>query len=257
MDGLCIFLLALFGAVSFSQDQISSSVLEVTVRPGDNITLYCDCKLSTGVYIVWYRNCSHENQPTLVLKTIDKSRIAGSNIKNVLRPFPHFEFLRNSSSETYDLLIMNFTDSVEGLYYCGTEKIKVEKKDIITPRDIYTYGNVITRIICGNSSDPQHLEPQHQDCNLCWTLLFTLCPAFAVLSSLLSSLVVHQLFQKKARKPQVDPIRPGQPGPNQDDEVCYAALEIRQASQRPKRKNTQSSDFSTYSAINASRMERS
>ncbi len=55
--------------VSCSHDWISGSVLEVTIRPGDNITLYCDCKASTGEYMVWYRNCSHENQPSLVLKS--------------------------------------------------------------------------------------------------------------------------------------------------------------------------------------------
>ncbi|XP_022614286.1 uncharacterized protein LOC111231465 isoform X2 [Seriola dumerili] len=242
MDGLRVFLVVLFGAVSFSQDQIPKPVSEVTVRPGGNITLYCDCKISTGVYIVWYRNCSHENQPTLVLKTMGYS--------------VPFEFLKNHSSESYDLLIRNITDSDEGLYYCGTQQTKVEDKELITSKYIYNYGNVATRIICDNTSEPQH-HKTHQDCNLCWVLLFTLCPAFAVLSSLLSSLVVHQLFQKKARESQVDQIRPdtrGQTRLNQDEDMCYAALEIRQASQRPKTKKMQSSDFSTYSAINTSRV---
>ncbi|GLD66409.1 uncharacterized protein AKAME5_001780300 [Lates japonicus] len=84
----------------------------------------------------------------------------------------------------------------------------------------------------------------------------TLKIVFAVLSSLLTSLVVYQLCQKKAEQPQVDWERldtRGQRRLNQDEDVCYAALEIRQPSQRPKKKK-QSSDFSTYSAINTSRV---
>lgn len=41
---------------------------------------------------------------------------------------------------------------------------------------------------------PHHLTPQ--DCSVCWMLLFSLCPAFAVLSSLLSSLLVCHLCRK-------------------------------------------------------------
>lgn len=41
---------------------------------------------------------------------------------------------------------------------------------------------------------------------------------------------------------------------SQGEDVCYAALEIRRASLRPKKKKTHSSDFSTYSSINTSRL---
>ncbi|XP_040891220.1 uncharacterized protein LOC121180130 [Toxotes jaculatrix] len=244
MDGQFIFLVILLGVASCSQDQTSQSVLEVTVTPGDNITLYCDCKSSTGVYIVWYRNCSHENQPTLVLQTI-------SFLKETDPLSSKFQLLRNSSTESYDLLIMNITDSDEGLYYCGTEERKVDQGEYITLRNIYSYGNVTTRIKCDSS---ETLQP---DPDLCWMLLLTLCPASALLSSLLSSLVVYQLCQKKAKKSRVHQERPDdqcQTGLNQDQDVCYAALEIRQASQRPKKQKTKSSDYSTYSAINTSRM---
>ncbi|GAA6214672.1 uncharacterized protein LOC108896454 [Lates japonicus] len=227
MDELRIFLVILSGVVSCSQDQTSQSVLEVTIRPGDNITLYCDCKLSTGVYIVWYRNCSHENQPTLVLKT--RLEPKEGITYDPLRFFPRFKFFRNFSSDSYDLLITNITYLDEGLYYCGTKQTKVEEDKLITPRDIYSYGNVTTRILL----------------------------VFAVLSSLLTSLVVYQLCQKKAEQPQVDQERldtRGQRRLNQDEDVCYAALEIRQPSQRPKKKKSKSSDFSTYSAINSSRV---
>ncbi|XP_044045970.1 uncharacterized protein LOC122873385 isoform X2 [Siniperca chuatsi] len=248
MDWLHIFLVVLLGVVSCSQDWISGSVLERTVRPGDNITLYCDCKTSSGVYIVWYRNCSHENQPSLVLNAAQSRGATG-----FLNLPPRFHFVWNNSSKSYDLLIRNTTDSDEGLYFCGTQELKVYDKEYITHRYDYRYGNITTKIIL-DSSKSHHHETQ-QDCSMCWMLLFSLCPAFAVLSSLLSSLVIYHLSKKK--EPQVDQQRPdtqGQTRLNQNEDVCYAALEIRQASQRPKKKKTQSSDFSTYSAINTSRM---
>uniref|UniRef100_G3PU84 Ig-like domain-containing protein n=1 Tax=Gasterosteus aculeatus TaxID=69293 RepID=G3PU84_GASAC len=202
MDGLHTFLVALLGVASCSHDWISGSV---TVRPGDNITLYCDCKSSTGLYIVWYRNCSHENQPPLVLK---------------------------------------------GIYYCGTEEKKVEDKELIGRQTLYRNGNVTTRVLISPDCSDSLLQTPECLCPLCWTLLVSLCPAIAVLSSVLSSLLVYHLCQKKAPQPDQQTPQRRQHG---DEDVCYAALEIQQTSHRPKKK-IQSSDFSTYSAINTSRM---
>ncbi|KAI9519148.1 hypothetical protein NQZ68_031420 [Dissostichus eleginoides] len=252
MDGLHILIYVLLGVVSFTHDWTSGSELERTVRPGENITLYCDCKLSTGVYIVWYRNCSHENQPSLVLDRNVRRRDF-MDIKHVMNSLLRFHFVRNSSSESYDLLIINITETDEGLYYCGTEQLKVEKEEHITRRHLYKYGNISTKIqfTVLDSSEPDHQETP-QDCNgVCWMLLFSLCPAVAALSSLLSSLLVYHLCKKE--EPQTDQQTP-QTRQNQDEDVCYAAVEIRPASKRPKKKTTQSSDFSTYSSINTSRM---
>ncbi|KAI3352445.1 hypothetical protein L3Q82_005398 [Scortum barcoo] len=62
----------------------------------------------------------------------------------------------NESSDSYDLLIMNTTDSDEGLYYCGTEESKVEDNKYITTKRVYTYGNITTRIIF--NKEPQILQ---------------------------------------------------------------------------------------------------
>ncbi|XP_037329073.2 uncharacterized protein LOC119218613 isoform X1 [Pungitius pungitius] len=251
MDVLHTFLVALLGVASCSHEWISGSV---TVRRGDNITLYCDCKPSTGVHIVWYRNCSHENQPSLVLR-VDVgaliSRISLANdTKDLLKSLPGFQFVKNSSSDSYDLLIMNITDSDEGLYYCGTEQKTVEEKSFISSTTVYRKGNVTTWILI--SPDPSEPPPQTQClCVVCWMVLFSLCPAIAVLSSLLSSLLVYHLCQKKAPQPDQQTPQRRQHG---DEDVCYAALEIQQTSHRPQKKKIQSSDFSTYSAINTSRM---
>ncbi|KAM8772529.1 uncharacterized protein AB9X84_010207 [Acanthopagrus schlegelii] len=251
MDGLYLFLVVLLGVVSYSHDQVTGSVWEVSVRPGDNITLYCDCKKSSGIYIVWYRNCSHENQPPFVLK------ITRGQADSFLKMFPRFIFVDNTSSNSFDLLIMNITESDEGIYYCGTEHTKVEGKDHIAPKYDYSYGDITTRIIL-NLSKTDHCQPSRpstQDCRECWTLLFSLCPVSAVLSSLISTLVAYHLCRKKAKGPQVEQKPTSRHQTDQVEDVCYAALEIRQPSQRPKKKKrSQSSDFSTYSAIKTSRM---
>ncbi|XP_040892409.1 uncharacterized protein LOC121180820 isoform X4 [Toxotes jaculatrix] len=205
MDGQQIFLFVLLGLASCSHDWISGSVSEMTFGAGDNITLYCDCKSSTGVYIVWYRNCSHVNQPSLVLKTmLQPDAWKHKTEADILNPLPRFHLVWNSSSESYDLQIMNITDLDEGLYYCGTEQSRLET---LTPHYVYQYGNT-TRI------------------------LITKGP--------------------KASRERLD--NRDQTRGNKDEDVCYAALEIRQASQRSKKKETQSSDVATYSAINTCQM---
>ncbi|CAB1458929.1 unnamed protein product [Pleuronectes platessa] len=49
MDQLHVLIILLVGSVSSSQVHVSGSVLNLTVSPGDNATLYCDCKPSTGL----------------------------------------------------------------------------------------------------------------------------------------------------------------------------------------------------------------
>lgn len=88
---------------------------------------------------MWYRNCSHENQPPLVL-----------NVKpdNWLDRWllPRFKFLRNTSTDSYDLSITNITSSDEGFYYCGTKESKKEVEDYLIEKMIYRYSNIATRI---------------------------------------------------------------------------------------------------------------
>ncbi|KAM6940880.1 uncharacterized protein PEZ65_003013 [Lycodopsis pacificus] len=169
-----------------------------------------------------------------------------------MNPLPRFHFVRNYSSESYDLMIINTTDSDQGLYYCGTEHTKVEDNTIITSRPVYRYGNITTRILFDDkASEPRCLNTR--DCGVCWMLLYSLCPALAGLSCVLSSLLVYHLCQKTAKEPKSDVKRPdarGQTSENKDEDVCYAALEIRQASQRPQKKKQMIQSAATYSAIN-------
>ncbi|XP_056228342.1 uncharacterized protein LOC130166666 [Seriola aureovittata] len=228
MDRLRVFLVVLFGEVSFSQDQIPKPVSEVTVRPGGNITLYCDCKTSTGVYIVWFRNCSHEKQPTLVLKTIGNSGDDIRNPNDPLRLFPHFEFLKYLSSDSYDLLIRNITDSDEGLYYCGTQQMKVEDEELITSKYIYNYGSVTTRIICGKEDNADRKTCLHSGVVPWMMVVFT--PALTILSSFLSFILVYHFCQKTDYEPEVHQKRPnstGQTRQNQDEDVCLTRVVFR------------------------------
>uniref|UniRef100_A0A3P9NZY0 Ig-like domain-containing protein n=1 Tax=Poecilia reticulata TaxID=8081 RepID=A0A3P9NZY0_POERE len=113
-----------------------------------NITIYCDCKVSTGIYVVWFRNCSHEYQPTLVVSW----KNAGISPFKGEITFPRFKFVKNESSNSYDLMIRNVTNSDEGIYYCGTFENKVEKDENknIFFKDVYIYGNLTTRITLCN-----------------------------------------------------------------------------------------------------------
>ena len=146
------------GAVLSFQNVLSNPVLELIVRPGENVTLYCDCNSSTGVYIIWFRNCSHENQPTFVLETVEanpKKEIHHSYERKYL----HYHFKWNISTSSYDLLINSISETHLGLYYCGTrEKLTL---DAGLTKFVYTYGNSTTRILLGK-----------YDISVIWMFLF-------------------------------------------------------------------------------------
>ncbi|XP_064819046.1 uncharacterized protein LOC135536714 [Oncorhynchus masou masou] len=174
MDRLCVALMTFLCAVSSSQDGISAAEVELRVRPGDNITLYCDCNRTTGVYIMWYRNCSHKYQPPLVIST---------KLFSYIFP-PGYNLVWNPSNNSYDLLIENITESDLGLYYCGTKENKVVDvggKGVIEQKELYHYGNITTRISI-DISPPESSSSPDVDCGLCWMLLFSLCPVSALLS---------------------------------------------------------------------------
>ncbi|KAI9519150.1 hypothetical protein NQZ68_031422 [Dissostichus eleginoides] len=224
MEGLRIILLL----VSCTHDWTSGSELERTVRPGDNITLYCDCKLSSGVYIEWYRNCSHENQPSLVLN-LNVRRRDSMDIKDFMNSLPRFHFVRNPSSESYDLLIINITETDEGLYYCGTDQLKVEKNEQITSAHIYTHGNISTRIhvIPDSCSCP---DPGGHILNPVVPWMMVLTPAFTILTSLISFILVYLFFQKTDKEPQILQKRLNtriQTRWDQDEDLCFTRVVFR------------------------------
>uniref|UniRef100_A0A8C9UXD1 Immunoglobulin domain-containing protein n=1 Tax=Scleropages formosus TaxID=113540 RepID=A0A8C9UXD1_SCLFO len=91
-----------------------------TVQPGDNVTLCCDVKNEQK--IIWYRQCSHENQPPWEISSYD---ITGN-------PVPRYSFIWNYASESFDLQIKNITESDLGIFYC----------------ECHRFGNITTRLNC-------------------------------------------------------------------------------------------------------------
>ncbi|XP_037830542.1 uncharacterized protein LOC112450827 isoform X2 [Kryptolebias marmoratus] len=242
----------------------SEPVKNVSVRPGDNITLYCDCKTPTGVYISWFKNCSHEYQPTLVINIIEHTREEPSlTSKKIAR----FEFVKNDSSDSYDLLITNFTESDEGIYYCGTREKKIKEGKQATGIDIDKYSNTSTRLLINAGEPDSDSKTSLQDCGLCWKLLFSMCPVLFVLSAALSFLTIYLCCHKRETTSQhgerkqealtkIEEVQLQYTDTEllSQEDVCYAALEIHQASQRVKRKRTiQGSDYAVYSSINKSK----
>ncbi|XP_051762021.1 uncharacterized protein LOC127518840 isoform X2 [Ctenopharyngodon idella] len=193
MERSRLALVALTCVLLFSQNRIYGAEVEMKVRPGDNITLYCDCSVTLGINFVWIRNCSHENQPSLEMNLI----------KLDLETFQRYNFIHNRSSNSYDLHITNISVSDLGLYYCAELENKIHKDEngIIYSTKMHYYGNRTTRLSFAEqiSSGPLNITstPRVSDCVLCWTLLFSVCPVCVLLSSLLSSICVYCLCQRK------------------------------------------------------------
>ncbi|XP_074544686.1 uncharacterized protein LOC141804245 [Halichoeres trimaculatus] len=211
MERLHAFLVVL-SVISFSSNWACGSVLVVTVQPGENITLYCDIPRSTGVYIVWYKNCTHKNQPPLVLTT------RAGEWKNNANP--RFHFVNNQASNSYDLLIQNITESDEGFYYCGTEEQSVEDKECINSKFMKSYGNVTTRIIIKSESGNSSSEgPVHVP----WMMIFS--PAITIFSTFISITLVFHLWEKmesgSLKKRLNIKVKLSQ---NQDEDLCLTEV---------------------------------
>uniref|UniRef100_A0A671NEJ0 Ig-like domain-containing protein n=1 Tax=Sinocyclocheilus anshuiensis TaxID=1608454 RepID=A0A671NEJ0_9TELE len=164
------------------------SSLEMKVRPGDNITLFCDHSATLGSSIVWIRNCSHENQPSLI---IDFRKLD-------VEIFQRFSFIHNLYNNSYDLHITNISVSDLGLYYCAKLEIKVNEdgKGIISSSEVYYYVIFQHSLIhlylfypeqvtsCSGPLNTTSTPPPVSDCLLCWMLLFSVCPVCCLFSSI-------------------------------------------------------------------------
>ncbi|KAI7810568.1 hypothetical protein IRJ41_003733 [Triplophysa rosa] len=168
----------------FSQKRINGSEIEMKVRPGDNITLYCDCPLTCGFNNVWIRKSSYEHGPPLIIdyRIVDQES------------FQRFRFIDNPTNNSVDLLITNISVSDLGLYYCAEyeRKLQQDENGFIYPSDVYYYGNLTTRLSLAVPSESTHPEVSELRCN-CWMLLLSVCSVCVLLSSLLSAACVYCL----------------------------------------------------------------
>ncbi|XP_051761832.1 uncharacterized protein LOC127518759 isoform X2 [Ctenopharyngodon idella] len=251
MERSRLALVTLMCVLLFSQNRMYGAEVEIKVRPGDNITLYCDRSLTLHFNFVWIRNCSHENQPSLIINVMSLD----------LGTLKRFSSVYNRSSNSYDLHINNISVSDLGLYYCAEVENKVfeDEKGRTSGFEVYYYGNQKTRLSLAEEvtscSGLLNITstPRVSDCVLCWTLLFSVCPVCV----LLSSICLFCLCQRKttdAVADQKDLSRGRNTIEGEDEEVCYASLDVKTRRQKQRKtKRVQCSDFSTYAQVRTDR----
>ncbi|KAK2908683.1 hypothetical protein Q8A67_004520 [Cirrhinus molitorella] len=155
---------------------------------------------------------------------------------------PRFNFVLNSSSNSYDLHITNVSVSDEGLYYCA---IKERNVRIISSE--YQYGNRRTRL---SVLEPvSHAERFNSTftppvTDLCWKLLFSVCPVCV----LLFSICMFCLCQKKTTVSAATQTENRQY--ESEDEVCYTSLNTLSML---KKKTLPNSDFCIYTEVKTKR----
>ncbi|XP_026990821.1 uncharacterized protein LOC113635524 isoform X1 [Tachysurus fulvidraco] len=254
METSRVALIALVCVLFFSQKRISGAEVEMRVRPGDDVTLYCDCVWRDGFYPVWFKNCSEKDHTPVII----------SSYKVIHGDFPRYSILLNVSSNTQNLLIKNITESDQGLYYCALSEKKVtdNEKGPIQSTDVYHYGNRSTRLFV--LAEPCHSLSEESVSCVSWSQVFSVCVVCVLLSSLLSSICVYCVCTNttKARikadltgSDKRTTLRREEVG---DDEVCYASLDIQKLERKKmkRKKRIQHSDFSTYSEVRTERTER-
>ncbi|XP_055078458.1 uncharacterized protein LOC129456301 [Periophthalmus magnuspinnatus] len=189
MSGLMIALLIFFGLACSERLVVFGSVVDVRVELGEDIVMHCDCTTASGVLVVWYRNCSHAHQPTLVLKLRTKYlHHLRNDPVSWMTPLPRFRFVKNDSSNSYDLSISNVTESDVGLYYCGTETPSLEEDgaSYLQKTYKYEYGNTSTQLTLKSSGVSECSKPEWWSTlvltvtvilfsNLCFIVLYHLC----------------------------------------------------------------------------------
>ncbi|XP_076151980.1 uncharacterized protein LOC143135137 [Alosa pseudoharengus] len=249
MSSLVVTIIAQLGVIQ-SALKVSGTEVDLTVKPGNYITLYCDCVWSSGSQINWYRNCSHYRQPSFVIST---EYLIWDGDNPLLSKY---QFKWNSTSQSHDLLIKNITESELGLYYCSVAMTKVIDATVIYQKFSQSYGNITYKLSFEDAaSSPAPTRPPPPDGGQCWSLLVILCPMCTLLSALISSTCVYCLCRCKTA-----PVEPGEHSKrrvsqtgkqDEDKELCYASLDMpaRAHKAKPKRtiNQTQNSDFSTYS----------
>ncbi|KAI4900922.1 hypothetical protein NFI96_015822 [Prochilodus magdalenae] len=256
-------------SVLFSR--ISGAEVEMRVRPGDNVVLYCDCVVRARTFIVWFRKSSDEDQTPLIISA-DKFTQPAFFVPTI--------FIKNPSISTRDLLVTNVSESDLGLYYCALwERTSVNG----VQRDVYHNGARTTRlslleasVLCAVPTSTTTIIQTHptlqttstppvSDCTGCWKLLFIVCLVGVLLSSVVSSICVYYICKKRTEGTLLvftvkeKNQREKEKSPNQQirtreevggGDVCYAALDLPSRGQKPlkkKKRRVESSEFSTYS----------
>ncbi|KAL7841135.1 hypothetical protein SRHO_G00248260 [Serrasalmus rhombeus] len=234
--------------------RISGAEVEMRVRPGDDVTLYSDCVWKT----VWFRNCSHDHQPPLIMSSAAQRNHAVIYNDLGQNPLPRYFFKWNSSSQTHDLLVKNVSESDLGLYYCALQEKKIteDKTGRGAQKDVFHYGNRTTRLSLLDTTPQTPSTPPVSDCSVCWKLLVSVCPVCVLLSSTCVCCIYRHTTKgqrthgaEKGEKKQTKASNKEHFSEGQvEGDVCYASLDL--PIRRNKclmKKREESSAFSTYS----------
>ncbi|KAI4905875.1 hypothetical protein NFI96_023039, partial [Prochilodus magdalenae] len=213
---------------------ISGIVVEMTVKPGDNATIYCDCAERNGSKIAWSMKPYHEHKSPL--------------INFMVKMHPHHSLVWNSSTNTVDLLVENITKSDLGLYYCALRETKKSENECggALLEDVYHEGNRTTFLSFLDTTS----TPPVPDCSVCWKLLVSVCPVCVLLSSVVSSTCVYCIYRRRTKGTLSPAVGDGggDGGLGGGSDVVYAPLDILSSGQRRLKKRTvESSDLCTYS----------
>ncbi|XP_062377853.1 uncharacterized protein LOC134066509 [Sardina pilchardus] len=225
--------ITIFCIFHVSQKSIGGTEVERKVRPGERITLFCDCRMRDGddlqlSYIIWSRHYSHVSQPPFRISSM------GNNSPS------HLSLIRNPLNNTYDLVVENITKYDLGVYYCGYTWKKGKQKE--------KHGTMFTRLTFEEPS-----KPPPPDCQTVWSLLAILCPISALLSALTSSACVLILSKKTKSNKEVADITP-QRTVEEAESANYAAINFvaHQHNRTPRPKSTLNTDSCTYSEVKRS-----
>ncbi|MFT7807452.1 uncharacterized protein LOC111853144 isoform X1 [Arapaima gigas] len=245
MGRLFISLIALLCVGCSLQERRFEEAVVRTIQPGDNVTLHCDVK--NELRTIWYRQCSHENQPPREISSQEIMR----------NPVPRYSFVWNDSSHSFGLWIENITESDLGLYYCSAQFTKIETRNkFVYSEDIYNFGNVTTRLQFPVDSLSSTAKPN--DCLPAtvqnWILMAGV-PAACVLLSIPLCVFTYWLGktkglkQFKVKERNTRTIPHGNREQGEAEHLNYITLQYRKEHRRCKTMTGHSDEVVTYSEI--------
>ncbi|XP_048851771.1 uncharacterized protein LOC125720409 isoform X3 [Brienomyrus brachyistius] len=241
MDTTCISLIVLLGLGCSTQERRSEEAELRIVRLGDSITLHCDVKHERET--IWYRQCSHENQPLL--------KMARLELKD--NPHPRYAFVWDSSSNSYSLLIKNITKSDLGLYYCSTKYLRFSPQPNGTATDEATdkFGGLTIRLLTADDSNGTIRTPSGSAAGMTQSWVPVLSVTVAVLLCAPLSLGTYWLGKRQGLKQATAKQRITRFNDEEEEEgqLNYATLKIRKGPRPSRKKPDQNSDSCTYSEV--------
>lgn len=137
--------MCVLGVVSLFLQRASSIDMMLHVKPGDNITLYCDLIKEIASNIVWFQCFSANAQTCNNISAMDAYKNLVFNL-----PTSHLTPVWNAKNKSYDLVINSVTESDRGLYYCASEEKSLNNLDM-TWSKVYTFSKDATWVSVSDS----------------------------------------------------------------------------------------------------------